>query len=62
MVLKVFFVSRLVFLPTTLAPLPPGELLNHSTALRDTATDIEKTPRKGAPEQERPNRSVVKME
>ncbi len=35
-------------------------LLNHSTALRDGATDIEKISQKGAPEREQPNRSAVK--
>ncbi len=61
--LKYFLLSRfcLVFLPTTLASLPPGVmLLHHSTTPRDSATDIKKTYRKGAPEWERPNRSVVK--
>ncbi len=61
--LKFFLLSRfhLVFPPTTLASLPPGVmLLNRSTTLRDSATDIEKISRKGAPERERPNRSVVK--
>ncbi len=53
---------HLVFLPTTLALLPPGVmLLNHSTAPRDSAIDIKKTSQKGAPERERPNRSVVKI-
>ncbi len=64
MVLKVFFVIyfHLVFVPTTLASLPPGVmLLNRSTALTDSATDIEKMPKKSAPERERCNRSVVKM-
>ncbi len=66
MVFKVFFcylVSALCFfLPLfTLASLSPGVmLLNHSTAPRDCATDIEKTYRKGVPERKRPNRSVVK--
>ncbi len=55
MVFKVFFV---VFLPTTLA-LPGVMLLSRSTALRNSATNIEKTSRKGAPEQERPNTSVI---
>ncbi len=51
----------LVFLPTTLASLPPGVmLLNRSTTLRDSTTDIEETYRKGASEQKLPNRSVVK--
>ncbi len=50
-----------MFLPTTLTSLPPGViLLNHTTALTDSATDIEKTSRKDAPERERPHRSVVK--
>ncbi len=35
-------------------------LLNRSTASRDSAIDIEKTSQKGEPEQERPNRGVVK--
>ncbi len=49
-----------MFVPTTLALLPPGiMLLNRSTVSRDSATDIKKTSRKGAPERERPNRSVV---
>ncbi len=64
MVFKVFLLSRfrLVFLPTTLFSLPSGVmLLNRSTTPRDSATDIEKTSRKGAPERERPNRSVVKI-
>ncbi len=51
---KVFLLFRfyLVFLPTTtLASLPPGiMLLDHSTAPRDSATNIEKTSQKGAPE------------
>ncbi len=55
MVFKGFFLlSRfhLVFLPTTLASLPPGVmLLNRRTTLRDSATDIKKTSRKGAQEQ-----------
>ncbi len=62
MVFKVFLLSsfHLVFLPTTLASLPPRvTLLNCSTAPRDSAIDIEKTSRKGALELERPNRSVV---
>ncbi len=47
--------------PTTLVSLPPGiMLLNHSTTPRDSATNIEKISRKGAPEWERPNRSVIK--
>ncbi len=61
--LKYFLLSRfhLVFLPTTLTSLPPVVmLLNHSTAPRDSATDIEKTSQKGALERERPNRTVVK--
>ncbi len=54
---------RLVFLPITLASLPPRVmLLNHSTTPRDSATNIEKASQKGAPERERPNRSVVKIE
>ncbi len=64
--LKFFFLlSRFhfVFLPTKLASLPPGVmLLNHSTATRDSATNIEKTTQKGTPEREKPNRSVVKIE
>ncbi len=63
MVLKFFLLShfRLVFLPTTLASLPPGVmLLNCSTAPRDNTIHIEKTSQKGAPEREQPNRSVVK--
>ncbi len=62
--IKVFLLShfRLVFLPTTLASLPPGVmLLDRSTALRDSATDIGKTSQKGTSEREQPNRSVVKM-
>ncbi len=52
-----------VFLPTTLTSLPPGVmLLSRSTAPRDSATYIKKTSRKGALEQERLNRSVVKTE
>ncbi len=43
---KVFFLLShfgLVFLPTTLASLPSGVvLLSHSTAPRESATDIEK--------------------
>ncbi len=35
-------------------------LLNCSTTSWDSATDIEKTSQKGAPEQERPNRSRIK--
>ncbi len=61
--LQFFFSSRfrLVFLPTTLASHPPGVmLLNHSTAPRDNATDIEKTSQKGTLERAEPNRSVVK--
>ncbi len=45
MVLKIFFVisARLVFLPITLASLPPGVmLLNRITTPRDSATNIEK--------------------
>ncbi len=64
MVFKVFFLcSRfgLVFLPTTLTSFPPGVmLLNRSTAPKGSATDIEKTSQKDAPEREQPNRSVVK--
>ncbi len=63
MVFTVFlsFLFRLVFLPTTLALLPPGVmLLNRSTATRDSAIDIEETSWKDALERERPNRSVVK--
>ncbi len=65
MVFKIFLLYRfhLVFLPISLASLPPGVMiLNCSTAPRDSATDIEKTARKGAPERERPNRSTVKMD
>ncbi len=52
---------RFLFLPITLASLPPGVMfLNCSTALRDGATDIKKTYRKGTLEREWPNRSVVK--
>ncbi len=41
----------LVFLPTTLASLPSEiMLLNRNAALRDRATDIEKTSQKSAPE------------
>ncbi len=40
----------LVFLPTTLASLPPGVILSRSTAPRDSATNIEKTSRKDVPE------------
>ncbi len=61
--LKYFLLSRfrLVFLPTTLASLPPGVmLLNHSTIPWNSTTDIEKTSRKGTPEREQPNRSVLK--
>ncbi len=64
MVFKVFLLShfRFVSFPTTLASLPPGVmLLNRSTTMRDSATDIENTTRKGAPEREHPNRSVVKI-
>ncbi len=53
--LKYFLLTRfrLVFLPTTLASLPPGiMLLNRSTAPRDSATDIEKKFQKGAPKRE----------
>ncbi len=62
MVFIVFLLSRyhLVFLPTMLPSLPPGVmLLSRSIAPRDSATNIEKTSRKGAPEQERLNRNVV---
>ncbi len=55
MIFKVFFLSgfHLVFLPVTLASLPPGVmLLNRSTAPRDSTTDIEKTFQKDTPEQE----------
>ncbi len=61
--LKFFLFSRfcLAFLPTTFASLPPGVmLLNRRTTPRDSATEIEKISRKGTPERERPNRSVVK--
>ncbi len=53
---------HLVFLPTTLASLPPRVMLpNRSAAPRDSATDVQKNSRKGiAPEWEWPNRSVVK--
>ncbi len=60
--LKFFLLSRfcLVFLPTTFTSLPPRVmLLNRSAALRDGTTDIENIYRKGTPERERPNRSVV---
>ncbi len=51
-----------MFLPTTLASLPHGVmLLNRSTTPRDSATDIEKISRKGTPEREQSNRSVVKI-
>ncbi len=51
-----------MFLPSTLASLPPGVmLLSCSTVPRDSATDIEKTSPEGVPERERSNRSVVKM-
>ncbi len=63
MILKFFLLSCfcLVFLPTTLPSLPRGVmLLNPGTTRRNSATDIGKTSRKGAPERERPNRSVVK--
>ncbi len=62
MVFKAFLLSRIhfVFLPSTLASLPSGVmLLNCSIAPRDSATDIEKISRKGAPEGEQPNRSAV---
>ncbi len=36
-----------------------GDETNCSTAPRDSATDIETISRKGAPEGEQPNRSVV---
>ncbi len=40
--------------------IPPGVmLLNRSTVLRDSATNIEKTSQEGALEQERPNRNVA---
>ncbi len=61
--LKFFFVIRfrLVFLPTNLTSFSPRVmLLNRSNTPRDSATDIERTFRKGAPERERPNRSLVK--
>ncbi len=64
MVLNEFFVISFppVFLPTTLASLPPGVmLLNRSATSRDGATDIEKTSQKAAPEREWPNRSLVKI-
>ncbi len=55
--LKIWFLKfsllshfRLVFLPTTLASLPPGVmLLSCSTVPRDSTTNIEKTSQKGAP-------------
>ncbi len=62
-VFGVFLLPRfyLVFLPSTLPSLPRGVmLLNCSTAPRDSATDIVKISRKGAPEGEQPDRSVVK--
>ncbi len=62
--LKFFLLSRfrLVFLPTTLASLPPGVmLLNRSTTPRDSTTNIKKTSQKDTPERERPNISVVKI-
>ncbi len=50
-----------MFLPTTVASLPPGVmLLNHSTSLRDSTTNIEKTSQKSAQERERPS-VVVKI-
>ncbi len=53
----------LVFLPTTLASLPPGVmLLNRSTTPRNSATNIEKISQKSAPERQRPNRSIVKTD
>ncbi len=56
------FSFRLVSLPTTLASLPLRVmLLNRSTALKDSATDIEKTSLKGALERERPNSSKIKI-
>ncbi len=61
--LKFFLLSRfgLVFLFITLPSLPPGVmLLNRSSTPRDSATDIEKTFQKDAPEREQPNKSVVK--
>ncbi len=52
-----------MLLPTTLVSLPPGVmLLNRATIPRDSATSIEKTSQKGAPEREQPNRSVVIIE
>ncbi len=52
---------HLVFLLTTLALLPLGVILfNRSTTSRDSATNIEKISQKGALEQKRPNRSIVK--
>ncbi len=66
MVFIVFFcyllsALRIAFLPTTLASLSPGVImLNCTTTPRDSATDIEKKSRKGAPEREQPNRSVLK--
>ncbi len=66
MVFTFFFLlscSHLALIPITLALLSPGVmLLNRSTAPRNSVTDIENTSRKGAPERERPNRSLVKME
>ncbi len=62
-VLKFFLFScfRRVFLLTALTSLLPGVmLLSSSTISRDSATDIVKTSQKGAPERERPNRSIVK--
>ncbi len=63
-VLKFFFViSFLPCVPSYHHRLTSsrGILLNRSTALRDSATDIKKTSRKGAPEREWPNRSIVQM-
>ncbi len=60
--LKYFLLSHfcLVVLPTNLATLSHGVMLLNCTELRDSTTNIEKTSRKGTPEREQPNRSVVK--
>ncbi len=62
MVLNFFcYLVSTVFLPSTLASLPPGVmLLNCRAAPRDSATDIKKISLKGASEGEQPNRNVVK--
>ncbi len=64
MVLKEFFFFRfrLVFLPTTLALLPPGEMLL-SVLHREIALPISKKhPEKACLSSERPNRSIVKIQ